>query len=432
MAIILIGMLDEREPALQLAMNEIQARGHESILVDISIGNGAITPELEPDITRHQLAIAGRTHMDEILPLQGADRERVTSMMARGLSQHLGTMQHAGQVDGVITVTGMTGMMICLPALKMLPFGLPKVMITPASAIPAYAGRLASFFSVSDITVMHSVVDTVGRNAMVNRLVVNGVGAICGMAESHLSDNTPKPAIAITEFGFCDVAAQLIRERLESAFDMVSFHATGMGERAAFDLIRQGRFEAFIDLVPAGFSEYLLGGNRALGLDRFDAGITMGKPYIIAPSGFDMIGCGPIERRDQEDPLWMKRQLACRQLLIQDAMRVQARTTVEELQIIAQQVADHLNRCKRPELVKFFIPNQGFSSMSRPGAVLHNPLADRAFIETLKQHLDPAIEIVNVDAEINSSVFADAVTEVLRRMMSTVQVSPLSDDRHDD
>jgi uncharacterized protein (UPF0261 family) len=165
--------------------------------------------------------------------------------------------------------------------------------------MPAYASKMAGFFGRQDITVMHSVVDTVGMNSMVGRLMINGAGGICGMAETSRAEFADKPAIAITEFGFCDTAAQFIRERLESTFDVISFHATGIGEMAALDFVRQGRFEAFIDLVPAGFSESLLGGNRALGADRFDAGMESGRPYLLAPCGFDMIGCGPIERWDQ-------------------------------------------------------------------------------------------------------------------------------------
>ena len=293
MKIILIGMLDEREPALRLVKNEIKARGYEVILVDISIGNGAIVPTLQPDMDNQRIAAAGGATLSEIRTLLASNRERVTTVMAEGLCETLTSAHKAGQVDGVLAITGMTGAMICLPVLQMLPFGLPKVLITSTAAIPAYAAKLARFFGRKDITVMHSVVDTVGMNSMVKRLMVNGAGAVCGMAEVQGSDSTAKPAIAITEFGFCDTGAHFIRERVESKYDVISFHATGIGELAALDFVRQGRFDAFIDLVPAGFSEYLLGGNRSLGPDRFDAGLESGRPYLLAPCGFDMLGAAP-------------------------------------------------------------------------------------------------------------------------------------------
>jgi len=417
MAIILIGMLDEREPALRFAKKEIMACGHDAILIDISIGNGAILPTVQANMDNRRIAAAGGASLEEFHTLLNTNRERVTTIMAEGLTKELSAAHRAGQVDGVLAVTGMTGAMICLPLLKKLPYGLPKVLITSVAAMPAYASKLARFFGSNDITVMHSVVDTVGLNTMVKRLLTNGVAAICGMAEARCDDVTSKPTIAITEFGFCDTGAQFIRDRLDLAFDVISFHATGVGELAALNFIRHGGFEAFIDLVPAGFSEYLLGGNRGLGPDRFDAGLESGRPYLLAPCGFDMIGCGPIERRDQKDPLWIKRDLSRRQLLIQDAMRVQARTNVEEMQTIARQTANHLNRANAPHLVKFFIPLLGFSSASIRGGALYNPDADRAFIATLKKLLNPSIEIIEVEDEINSPHFADAITNVLFKML---------------
>lgn len=417
MAIILIGMLDEREPALQLAKDEIRARGLDVLLVDISIGNGAIVPKLQPDLDGQRIATAGGATVEEIHMLLGSNRERVTTVMAKGLAKELTAIQRDGQLEGVLAVTGMTGAMICLPALKILPYGLPKLLITSTAAMPAYASKMAQFFGRNDITVMHSVVDTVGLNTMVKRLLINGAAAVCGMAGTRVADDAPKPSIAITEFGFCDTAAQFIRDRLDDKFDVISFHATGIGEMACLDFVRQDRFQAFIDLVPAGFSEYLLGGNRALGPDRFDAGLESGRPYLLAPCGYDMLGCGPIDRRDQGDLLWRERDLASRQLLVQDAMRVQARTTVEEMQYIARQTANRLNTANAPHLVKFFIPVKGFSSVSIRGGALYHPAADSAFIDTLRECLDKTIELVEVDADINSPHFAAAITSALYQMM---------------
>ena len=412
-------MLDEREPALKMAKHEIANRGHETVLIDISIGNGAIVSALQADVDNHQIAGGGKMTMDEIRQLLAVDRERVTATMAEGLSAALTAMHDAGRIDGVMAVVGMTGAMICLPALKRLPFGTPKLMISTIGAMPAYARQLAGYFGFRDITVMNSVVDTVGLNSMVKRLLINGAGAICGMAEANRADFSEKPSIAITEFGFCDTAAQLLRDRLESDFDIVSFHAAGIGEQAALDFVGHGRFEAFIDLVPAGFSEYLLGGNRSVGPHRFDAGMNLGKPYIIAPCGFDMIGCGPIERRDQSDPLWVARELGSRQLIVQDALRVQARTTPEEMQLIARQTADRLNQSPMPHLIKVVLPTQGFSSLSVKGAALHHPEADSAFIHTLKHALSRRIGWVEVDADINAPPFAETVANLLLEMLSS-------------
>jgi len=304
-----------------------------------------------------------------------------------------------------------------LSALKSLPFGIPKLLISSVAAMPAYAKRLAEYFGVRDITVMHSVVDTVGMNPLIKSLMQNGAGAICGMVEAYQpAQKENRPSLAITEFGFCDKGAHYIRELIEAEYNIVSFHATGMGEKAAVDLVGQGLFQGFIDLVPAGFSEYLLGGNRAAGPDRLDAGLRQDWPYILSPCGFDMISCGPIQRRDEKDPLWISRKLAERKLLIQDALRVQARTSPEEMQMIAGAVAEKLNRYANKKMVKFVIPLKGFSSLSIEGGALYDPVSDQAFIDEFRKQIHPDIEIIEVGTHINTPEFAQVVVKILKEV----------------
>ncbi len=128
-----------------------------------------------------------------------------------------------------------------------------------------------------------------------------------------------------------------------------------------------------------------------------------------------MISCGPIQRRDNEDPLWTSRQLADRKLLHQDAIRVQARTSAAEMQTIAREVAARLNQGENKALIKFVLPTRGFSSLSIEGGALHEPESDRVFVEALKKKLDEAIEIVEVDADINTPESAQAVVDALHR-----------------
>jgi uncharacterized protein (UPF0261 family) len=419
MAIAVIGMLDEREEGLRLIKGCIEERGHKIILIDITIGTGAIEPELEPEITSDEVAQAGGTTREQIRDMLAKDREKATSAMVEGLGKTLLDLHQNGQLQGVLAVGGMTGTSITLPAMRLLPFGLPKLLISSVAAMPAYAKKLAEFFGVRDITVMHSVVDTVGLNPLVKNLMLNGAGAICGMVEAYRPpEKEKKPSIAITEFGFCDKGAHYVRELLEENYSIISFHATGLGEKAAVDLVGQGLFEAFIDLVPGGFSEYLLGGNRAAGPDRLDAGGKQGKPYILSPCGFDMLSCGPIQRKDEGDALWTSRNLAERKLLVQDALRVQARPSPDESRLIAKEVADKLNRHENKKLVKFVVPTQGFSSLSVEDGALYDPVSDRAFIDELRKALNPEIEIIEVETHINTPEFARAVVEVLRQALT--------------
>jgi uncharacterized protein (UPF0261 family) len=401
MAIVIVGMLDEREEGLRLLKDRIQARGHKTILIDISIGTGAIASSLKADITCDELARSGGTTINKVREMLAKERDKATFAMAEGLDRTLLDLQQTGKLQGVIAVGGMTGTFITLSAMKNLPFGIPKLQISSVAAMPAYAKKLAEYFGVRDITVMHSVVDTVGLNPLVRSLMVNGAGAICGMVEGYEAPlKEAKASIAITEFGFCDKGAHYVRESLEKNYDIISFHATGLGEKAAVDFVGQGLFEAFIDLVPAGFSEYILGGNRAAGPDRLDAACNQGKPYILTPCGFDMISCGPIQRKDAEDPLWVSRRLA-------------ARTSPEEMQTIARAVAEKLNKYKDKKLVKFVVPTKGFSSLSVEDGALYDSDSDKTFIRELIKNLDPQIETIQVDTHINTPEFARAVVEAL-------------------
>jgi uncharacterized protein (UPF0261 family) len=418
MAIAIVGMLDEREPGLTLIKDHIEKKGHKAYLIDISMGTGAIDSALQADITCDEISLAGGAPIEGVREMLAKERDKATSTVAKGLGKKLLDLHEAGELKGVIAVGGMTGTFITLTAMKELPFGLPKLLISSVAALPAYGKRLAEYFGVRDITVMHSVVDTVGLNPLVRTLMINGAGAICGMVEAYAPpQREEKSSIAVTEFGFCDKGAHYVRELLEEHYSVVSFHATGLGEKAACDLVSQGLFEAFIDLVPGGFSEYMLGGNRAAGPDRLDAGINQGKPYILTPCAFDMISCGPIQRRDEGDPLWVSRKLAERKLLIQDGMRVQARTTPEEMQMIARAVAEKLNKHENKKLVKFIIPTKGFSSISIEGGALYDPVSDQAFIDEFRRNLDPEIEIIEVDTQINTPEFARAVIDALERTL---------------
>ena len=433
MAIVIVGMLDERQEALELICDRIRQRGHETCLIDISVGSGAIVPSVEADVKPGELAQLAEAGAGVAV----SRGDPATTVATEGLRAKVVDMRAAGMVQGIIAITGMTGALICLPAMMELPFGVPKVLISGATTQPAHVAKFGDYFSRSDITVMHSVVDTVGMNALVRTLATNGAGAIAGMVESGTAltarqkpsvAGTEKPSVAsterlsvaVTEFGYVDKGAYHIREALEGEFEIVSIHAMGMGDRAALDLTPQGLFTAFVDLMPGSFSEHVLGGNRDAGPDRLDVAAGLAIPYIFCPGGFDMISCGPPERRDSNDALWTSRRIAERKLHVTPP-RVQARTSAEEMTETARAVADRLNRYQNKARVKAVIPLRGLSSLSVEGGPLHDPAADAAFAASLKAHLDAEIEIVEIDTDINDPVFAKAVAEALSRAFISQQ-----------
>ncbi len=423
MPIAIVGMLDEREDAIRAIKDRIEQRGHKTLLVDISIGTGAIVPSLKADVGYSELVALAGGPAEGVGGMLLDQRDKAISIMARGLTEKISSFHAAGMLEGILAISGMTGALIALPAMKALPFGLPKLIISSALAMPIHADMYAGYFALKDITVMHAVVDTVGMNTLVQTLALNGANAISGMVEAgEITKQQKKPSIAITEFGFCDKGAHYIREALEKDYEIVSFHATGLGDQAAMDIVPQGLFGAFIDLVPGAFSEYLLGGNRGTsGPDRLDIASKIPIPYILCPGGFDIISCGPLERKDRNDALWKSRKLAERKLYIQESPRVQARMSADEMQYVAASAAQRLNGYCNKARVKVVIPVKGFSSLSVEGGPLYDPESDQAFTAGIKRHISPEIDIIEVDAEINSREFAAAVADALAQAFREIQ-----------
>ena len=203
MAIAVVGMLDEREEALRIIQERIEQRGHRTCLIDISVGTGAIVPTLEADVTCRELAeLAEKPRSTGLSVGQG---NAPTSVMAEGLKAKIRDLHGCGELQGMIAITGMTGALISLPAMMELPFGVPKLLISGATGQPVHAAKFGDYFALRDITVMHTVVDTVGMNPLVRALALNGADAISGMVEGGpISLEGERPSIAVTEFGYCD------------------------------------------------------------------------------------------------------------------------------------------------------------------------------------------------------------------------------------
>jgi uncharacterized protein (UPF0261 family) len=179
------------------------------------------------------------------------------------------------------------------------------------------------------------------------------------------------------------------------------------------ELIGDGLFEGVMDIVPAGVSEELLGGNRAAGPNRLERAGQKGIPQLITPCGFDMLSCGPLERADRGDLLWVSKNIKNRKLFIPDAFRVQARTTPQELKEIAGEVARKLNRSRGPVII--LIPLKGWSSLDKEGMPLYDAEADQAFVNELKVHLNPNIPLIELDLHLNTREFAE---EAVKRFIN--------------
>lgn len=405
-SIALVVSLDTKGAEASFLKDLIQARGHRVILVDIGTGGEAA---IEAEYTSKQVAELGGGNIAEIRKMK--DTVKTSATMIAGTVRILMGALNRGELDGILAFGGASNTMVITTVLQSLPFGIPKFVLSSVAGIPAYASQ---YFGTKDIAILHSIVDVAGLNPIVKDLMKRTAGAICGMVEMQekaaLSENGPvgKGLIALTEFKFSDKCCTHVRNLLEErGFVVVPFHAQGVSDRAMEELMADGLFDAVIDIVPAGVSEELLGGNRAAGPNRLEIAGKMALPQIIAPCGFDMLSCGPIDRGDKNDPLWVSRYLKKRKLVVSDNLRVQARTTSEELKLVAREVARKLSMARGP--VTFLIPQRSWSSLSEKGMELHDPGADRAFVQELGRYLHPRVRIVEVDLDLNTNEFAALV-----------------------
>lgn len=430
--VLIMGTLDTKGTEFALLKELIEQQGLDYILMDINMGG---EPALIPEISAREVATAGG---GDIMEIRGSrDTGKFTPIMIKGAIAKAQELLECGRLDGIISLGGASGTTMATTVMKALPFGIPKLMVSSTASMPGYA---AEYIGTKDIIMMHSVVDIAGLNDLVTDVLVRAAGAISGMVKARRkllfkdtgmeeiglgadkgSGDTPniqrvRPLIAMTEFKFSDKCCRYLRTYLvEKGYDVIPFHAQGIGDQALDELIEQGWFEGVLDIVPSGVSEGLFGGNRAAGPGRLIAAGMRGIPQVVTPCGFDMISCGPLDRKDQDDPLWTKRRLAERQLFIPDTFRVQVRTSAEEVREVARETAKRLNSSRGP--VKFLLPLKGWSTLSSAGGALYNPGVDQAFAEELKVHLSPNVELIELDMELNCEEFALAALQAFEEGM---------------
>lgn len=418
-SILIVSSLDTKWREVKYLKELIEQKGQRAALLDMSMRG---TSSLPAEISSEAVARAGGSTI-EAVRTSTRQRDELTSIMIKGAIEKTLEMHRKGNLSGIIGVGGVSNTAMGTDVMKSLPFGVPKLMVSSGAAMSAYAG---GFFGSSDIAIISSVVDMGGLHQLSKNILGRAAGAICGMVESSTGSvldalrQAKGRLIAMTEFHYSEGCSELARQYLgERGYTVIPCHADGVGDRAMEELIKQGIFDAVVDIAPGGLSEELFGGNRAAGPDRFEAAGRRGLPMVVAPCGFDMISCGPLQRKDGGDPLWLSRKIAERKYYVHDSYRVQARTNAEEMKQLARVVAEKLNRSKGP--IKFLVPLGGWSSLSVRGQALYDPDADRAFVEELPKLLKPEIKIEELELTLNSPEFAVAMVDSIDEMMKTAK-----------
>jgi len=401
-AIVIVCNLDTRGEDIVFVKQLIASRGHQAILLDFSMEEA---PPFPGDITTEEVASRGGLPIEVVREKYRSDRDAATNNQIRGAAAIVDDLVRTGRVQGIIGIGGGTSTLVATSIMKQLPFGMPKLMASPMAAHPAYIDK---YVGSHDITMHHTVLDIVKMNPLLKAQIINAVGAICGMVEMTQGTRIAfdRPCIAVSSFGFGEMAVQAALGMLEEAgFTPVVCHAQGKGDRAMEEMIRSGVFHGVLDICIGGVIENLFKGNRDPGPDRLMAAVDTGIPMVLAPCGLDILSYG-----GRPDMLEKTRD---RPQYVQDALRVQVRTTADELRQAADAIADRLNRAKGAWA--FLIPLEGWSSLDKEGRLIYDPIADAAFVRRLKEKLDDRSRVKEVALHLYTPEFARiAVDEFVR------------------
>jgi uncharacterized protein (UPF0261 family) len=398
--VVIIGTLDTKGQEVEFLRESIIGHQCVPIVLDVGILN---PPTTVADILRERVALAGGSNLEELL--RRKDRRLAVQTMIRGAAELLRGLNKQDELSGIIAIGGGTGTHIGMGVMRTLPLGLPKLMVSTVAS-----RDMSNLIGTKDITVMHSVVDILGLNAVSKKILSNAAAAIAGMAKQGGKISSDKPIIGLTSFGFITQGAMRVKTMLEGlGYEVAPFHANGTGGMAMEDLIDQGLISGVMDLALHEFADALYGGYCGdIGPGRLESAGRIGLPQLVVPGGLD---CIVLEFNSVET---MPPDLRDRKVFWYD-FRSGVRTNREDMASLAATISGKLNRAKGPTRV--MIPMKGFSEADAIGAPLYEPITNQAFLSALKSGLNPAIEVIEVNAHINDAEFAEAAVSTLNSMM---------------
>ena len=383
-----IGTLDTKGEELHYAARLILGAGARARLVDVSTTqhNG------KADVSAAAVAAFHPKGASAVLGL--TDRGAAVTAMAEALTHFLLAQRDVGAVLGL---GGSGNTAIVTTAMRALPVGIPKVMVSTLAS-----GNVAPFVGASDIMMMHAVADVAGLNSVTRKVIGNAAHACVGMISTDIPlPETSRSAVGLTMFGVTTVAVTQIREQLEQTHDCFVFHATGTGGQCFEKLIDSGLLTSAIDITTTEVADHLCGGVLPCTDDRFGAIIRRRIPYVGSVGACDMVNFGG---RDT-----VPAKYEGRNFYIHNPFVTLMRTTVEENKSIGTWIAERLNQMEGP--VRFFLPLKGVSAIDAEGKPFHDTAADAALFDAIRGTFKASANrrLIEIDAHINDPAFAAAV-----------------------
>ena len=394
--IAVIGTLDSKGEEHAFVAERIRARGHRALLIDVGSGD---PPTVKPDFTREQ--VAAFTGLDLADLMTRKDRGECVVAMSKAAPVFLAKLAASGDIDGVISLGGGGGTAISTAAMRALPLGFPKLMVSTLAA-----GNTAPYLGTKDIVMMPSIADVAGLNRLSRLIFSRAAGAICGMVEAKIEAGDARPLVVASMFGnttACVTEAKRIIE--EAGYEVLVFAATGTGGRSMEALIDSGMVAGVLDLTTTEWADEIAGGVLTAGPERMDAVAKAKVPAVIAPGCLDMVNFG--------EKSSVPANYEGRNFYIHNPQVTLMRTTPEECGQLGRILADKVNRYEAPAAV--MIPRKAISIISAAGQPFHDPTADEALFNAIREN--SRIPVLEFDEEINSPVFARACAEKLLELM---------------
>jgi uncharacterized protein (UPF0261 family) len=389
--IAVIGALDTKGEEFAFVKAAVEARGHQTLVINTGVMGEAF---FRPDVEAAEVAEAGGRSLAALR--EEGDRGTAIGVMTNGIAIIVKRLFDEGKIDGVLGMGGSAGTVMATAAMRQLPVGFPKVMVSTLAA-----GDTSVYVGSKDIVLVPSVVDVAGINRISTRIYANAVGAVVGMVETAVPDVALKPLIAATMFGNTTALVDQCRAIMgQHGYETLVFHATGTGGRAMESLIDEGYFAGVLDVTTTEWADELVGGVLSAGPERMDGAARQKIPQVIAPGCLDMVNFwGPDS---------VPAEYKTRQLYHWNPNVTLMRTTPEENAELGRILAEKANQSSGP--VAFFLPRQGVSILDSPGGEFWWPEADAALFEAIKRNVSEGIAVIEVDCNINDAAFAEAVT----------------------
>lgn len=392
--IAILGTMDTKGDEHAFVAELIRQRGHQVFVIDVgTLGE----PQLKPDISRTEVAAAAGVDLAALVARK--DRGEAVTAMSRGAPVVLAKLAAEKRIDGVISLGGGGGTAIATAAMRALPVGFPKLMVSTLAS-----GNVAPYVGVKDIVMFPSVVDIAGLNSISRMLLSRAAGAICGMVEAQPPAAADKPIIVASQFGNTTPCIEHAKKILEAAgYEVVVFAATGTGGRTMESLIETGLVAGVLDITTTEWADELVGGVLTAGPTRLEAAARRGVPTVVSTGCLDMVNFGTPES--------VPAKFAGRKCYQHNPQVTLMRTTPEENAQLGRIIAEKLNLSTGPLTV--LLPLRGGSVISAPGGPFHDAAADAALFGALKAGLRKDIPVRELDCNVNDPQFAAACANAL-------------------